>query len=154
MNERVDDLIAALVLLQLDLGLGRLQELHRAGHLDGGNTLAIFVHRRMNRLHLTGEVATGGRPVIRFDLHRAQRYQLAIQAARAVLRRESLVRIAHDEGQLRVVAHIHIRLLETEHPLGEQDASRLVRVDAVSIPVDADGPSCCHCFFSLYDIEI
>lgn len=30
--------------------------------------------------------------------------------------------------------------------LGRQDASRPVRVAAVSIPVDPDGPSCCHLF--------
>ena len=135
--------------MQLDLGLGRGQELHRAGNPDGRRALAILIGRRMDRLHPAREVAARGRAVVRFDLHRAQRRQLAAQRAGAVLRREAPVVVAQDEAKLRVIAHIHIRLLETEHPLGGQDAGRLVRVVAVSIPVDADGPSCCHCFSSI-----
>ena len=144
LNQRVDDLVAALVLLQLDPGLGRFRKLHRAGNTDGRGTLATLIGRRVDRLHPAREVAAAGRAVMRLDLQRAQRRQLAAQRAGAVFRREALVVVAQDEAKLRVIAHIHIRLLETARPLGGQDASRLVRVVVVPIPVDADGPSCCH----------
>ena len=42
LNQRVDDLVAALVLLQLDLGLGRFEELHRASGENIRLSLAIL----------------------------------------------------------------------------------------------------------------
>ena len=83
-DQRSDDGVAALVLLQLDLGLGGLQELHGAANLNHGDAFPLTIGRRMDRLHPAREVATGSRPVMRFDFHRAQRRQLAVEAARAV----------------------------------------------------------------------
>ena len=48
LDQRVDDLVAALILLQLDLGLRRLQELHRAGNADGRRAFAILIGRRVD----------------------------------------------------------------------------------------------------------
>ena len=39
------------------VSVANLRNLHGAGNLDGGNALAIFAHRRMDRLHPAGEVA-------------------------------------------------------------------------------------------------
>ncbi len=80
-DQGVDDAVAALVLLQLDLGFGGFEELHGAANPNHGDALAMAIGRRMDRLHPAREVAAGGRPVIRFDFHRAQRRQLAVEAA-------------------------------------------------------------------------
>ena len=93
LDERVEDLVAALVLLQLDLGLGRFQELHRAMGDDIDLAIAIRAANRKNRSDPTGPVSTGSRPVVRFELHRAQRRQLATQRTGAVFWREAPVHI-------------------------------------------------------------
>ena len=81
-------------------------------HPNHGDAFSIAISRRMDRLHPAREVATSGCLVIRFDFHWTQRRQLAIEVACAVFRCKPPVVIAQDEGQLRVIAHIHVRLLE------------------------------------------
>ena len=81
-HQRVDDLVAALVLLQLDLGLGRLQELHRAGG-ENIRLIAFVVSgwppdgSMLNPARPSG-VRTGRAVMLRSTLHRAQRRQLAV----------------------------------------------------------------------------
>ena len=50
-DERVDDLVGALILLKLDLGLGCLEELHGAGTQNFDDSLAMLIRRRMHRFN-------------------------------------------------------------------------------------------------------
>ncbi|MCY3917959.1 MAG: hypothetical protein OXG49_18300 [Chloroflexi bacterium] len=69
--------LSTVVLLQLNLGLGSLQELHRAMGDDIDLTIAVLSANGKILCDPTGPVSTGRRPVIRFELHRAQRRQFS-----------------------------------------------------------------------------
>ena len=71
-DQRVDDAVAALVLLQLDLGLGRLEELHGAVGNYVNVSFAMLPACREDRRNPSCPVCPDSRSIIGLNPYRAQ----------------------------------------------------------------------------------
>ena len=84
-DERVDDLVGALILLKLDLGLGRLEELHGAMGNNINPSVPMPSTGGNDGRSPSRPMGSGGCSVVGLDLNRAQGRQLFTDRAGVML---------------------------------------------------------------------